>query len=90
MSTKYVFIGAFAGKSKDKQKPYNRVTIAGINEDGTAGTYDLFTEGGVLLPNQDTLKFGDVVEPSYKPSMFPGGRQSLAGLQVVTSSPYFN
>lgn len=88
--SKFVFISAYAGKAKGTQKPYNRVTIAGINDDGTTRTYDLFTDGGILLPNQDTLKFGDVVAPSYKDSEFPGGRPSLSGLQVITSSPYFN
>ncbi len=87
--SKFVFISAFVGKSKEKQKAYNRVTIAGINDSGEVRTYDLFTENGVLLPNQDTLKFGDVVAPSYKDSEYPGGRPSLAGLQVVSRSPYF-
>lgn len=87
--SKYIFIKAFAGKSKDKQKPYNRVTIAGLDEDGSARTYDLFTYEGALLSNQDKLRFGDVVKLSYKESEFPGGRSSLAGLEVVSPSPYY-
>lgn len=90
MSTTYVFISAFSGKSKEKQRPYNRVSIAGVKTDGTVRVYDLFTDGGALLPNQDKLRFGDIVEPTYKESEFPGGRPSLAGLTVATPSPYFS
>ena len=86
--SKFVFINAFAGKSKDKQKPFNKVTIAGINEDGTTRVFDLFTDAGALLPNQDKLRFGDVVKPSYKESDYPGGRPSLIGLEVLQTSPY--
>lgn len=86
--SKFVFINAFAGKSKDKQKPYNRVTIAGIQDDGTTRVYDLFTASGALLPNQDELRFGDVVKPTYKEPEFPGGRSSLVGLEVLQPSPY--
>ncbi len=89
MST-YVFISTLSGKSKEKQKPYNRVSIAGVNDQGEVRIYDLFTEGGALLPNQSTLRFGDIVQPTYKESEFPGGRPSLAGLMVVKSSPYFS
>lgn len=90
MSTKYVFISTLSGKSKEKQKPYNRVSIACVNEQGEVRVCDLFTANGVLLSNQSTLRFGDIVEPIYQESEFPGGRPSLAGLTVVTSSPYFS
>lgn len=86
--SKFVFISAFAGKSKDKQKPFNKVSIAGISENGETRVFDLFTDGGALLPNQNTLRFGDVVKPSYKESDYPGGRPSLIGLEVVQTSPY--
>ncbi len=86
--SKFVFINAFAGKSKDKQRPFNKVSIAGINEDGTTRIFDLFTDGGALLPNQNTLRFGDVVNPTYKESDYPGGRPSRIGLEVLQQSPY--
>lgn len=86
--SKFVFINAFSGKSKDKQKPFNKVTIVGIEEDGTTRVFDLFTAGGAVLPNQDTLRFGDVVKPTYKESDYPGGRPSLIGLEVLQTSPY--
>lgn len=87
--SKYVFINAFAGKSKTSQRSFNRVTIGSISDDGSVRLYDLFTDGGALLPNQDKLRFGDFVEPSYKASDIPGGRSSLTGLEVVTPSPFF-
>lgn len=86
--SKYVFINAFVGKSKEKQKPFNKVSIAGINDDGTVRIFDLFTDAGALLSNQDKLRFGDVVKPTYKESDYPGGRPSLIGLEVLQSSPY--
>ena len=86
--SKFVFITAFLGKSREKQKPFNKVSIAGINEDGTTRIFDLFTEGGALLSNQNTLRFGDVVKPTYKDSEYPGGRPSLVGLEVIQPSPY--
>lgn len=89
MST-FVFINSYTGKSKEKQKPFNKVSIAAIDEDNGSRVYDLFTDGGTPLPNQDQLRFGDVVEPSYRDSDYPGGRPSLVGLTVVVSSPYFS
>lgn len=86
--SKYVFINAFSGKSKSKQRLFNKVTIAGINADGKTRVFDLFTRDGALLPNQDELRFGDVVNPSYQESEYPGGRPSLIGLEVVEASPY--
>ena len=86
--SKFVFIKAYSGKAKATQKTFNCVSIACIETDGTAKTYDLFTDGGALLPNQNTLRFGDVVKPSYKESDYPGGRPSLIGLEVLPHSPY--
>ncbi|MDE6441647.1 MAG: hypothetical protein K2L12_02715 [Clostridia bacterium] len=86
--SKFVFINAFAGKSKDKQKPFNKVSIAGIESDGKTRVFDLFTKDGVLLSNQETLRFGDVVKPTYQESDYPGGRPSLIGLEVLQTSPY--
>ena len=87
--SKVVFIKAHAGKQKDTQKPYNVVSIALIRDDGETRTYDLFTDQGALLSNQDRLRFGDVVKPTYKDADYPGGRQSLIGLEVLQSSPYY-
>ena len=86
--SKVIFISAFAGKSKDKQKPFNKVTMAVIGDDGTTRVLDQFTAAGALLSNQDKLRFGDVVKPQYQESEFPGGRPSLIGLEVVQTSPY--
>ena len=47
--SKVVFINAFAGKSKDKQKPFNKVTVADVKDDGTVRVVDLFTDGGAVL-----------------------------------------
>lgn len=87
--SKFVFINAFAGKSKSNQKPFNKVTIGSINDDNSVRLYDLFTENGTPLSNQDKLRFGDFVKPSYKDSDIPGGRPSLIGLEVVSPSPFF-
>ena len=87
--SKFVFLEAFAGKSKEQQRPFNKVSIAMIRDDGTVRSYDLFTEGGALLSNQKELRFGDVVNPSYKPADYPGGRQTLVALEVVEKSPYY-
>ena len=86
--SKMVFIKAYAGKSKEKQKPFNVVTVAGIEDDGSARTYDLFTLDGAELSNQKDLRFGDIVKPKYQESDYPGGRPSLIGLEVIQPSPY--
>lgn len=86
--SKLVFINAFAGKSKDKQKPFNKVTVASVNDDGTVRVVDMFTDGGAVLSNQDALRFGDIVKPSYRESDIPCGRPSLTGLEVIQNSPY--
>lgn len=83
----FIYVGSFSGVSKDSGRPFNRVSIVGKTDRGLR-TFDLFTEGGEKLPNQDKLQFGDVVRAEYKDSPYPGGRSSLCGLEVVTQTPY--
>lgn len=88
MSNKtFIYVGSFFGTAKESGKPFNRVSIVGRTNNGLR-TFDLFTENGAKLPNQDKLKFGDVVRAEYKDSEYPGGRPSLCGLEVVTETPY--
>ncbi len=83
----YIFINAFAGKAKSSGQAFNKVSIYGNSQNGQR-VFDCFTENGVKLPNQDQLKFGDIVVPEYKDNPYPGGRPSLCGLKVVSPSPF--
>lgn len=83
----FIYAGSFSGNARESGKPFNRISIVGMTPNGTR-TFDCFTEGGKKLPNQDELQFGDVVIPEYEDSMYPGGRSTLSGLQVVTKTPY--
>lgn len=87
--SKLVFVKAFFGKGKTSQKNFNCVTLACFGEGGKVRLYELFTKNGVLLDNQDSLRFGDIVEAEYLPSDYPGGSSSLCKLTVITPSPYF-
>lgn len=88
--SKTIFIKARAGMSKGDQKPYNYVTIAVVDDSGKVSIYELWANNGYFLPNQDSLRFGDEVKPTYLPSDYPGGRSSLGSLEVISNSPYFN
>ena len=84
----FIYVGSFSGKARDSGRAFNRVSIVGKTADGGVRTFDLFTEGGEKLPNQDKLRFGDVDRAEYKDSIYPGGRPSLCGLTVVNPTPY--
>ncbi|MCD8309455.1 MAG: hypothetical protein LUD19_06345 [Clostridia bacterium] len=86
--SKYIFVSAFSGKSKEKQNPFTRVTVAKMEDGGNVRMYDLFTTNGKTLPNQTQLKFGDTVELGFQPSDYPGGRSSLSDVRVISPSPF--
>lgn len=83
----FIYAGSFSGKAKESGKPFNKISLVGMTNNGVR-TFECFTDGGKELPNQKELQFGDVVIPEYEESIYPGGRPSLGGLQIVSKTPY--
>ena len=87
MST-IVYISSFQGKTKDKQRDFNKITVACLKEGEAARVFDLFAADGSKFPEQDNLKFGDIVELKYRDSDYPGGRPQLVGMVKTADSPF--
>ena len=84
----FIYAGSFSGKAKESGKPFNKISLVGTTQTGGVRIFECFTDGGNELPNHKELQFGDVVIPEYEDSIYPGGRPTLCGLQIVSKTPY--
>ncbi len=86
-----VFLGRFKFRDRKTKKRYFNYKLADVAE-AQAGSLtvtirDFATEKS--LPDDESLNFGDIVEPSFGVDSFNSNNMKLVGLTVKERSPYY-
>ena len=90
----YIFNSVFTAKSKKTNEPFYQVKLFEKRENQDKETYfkelPLFVDKKVYdsIVKQN-FNFGDIVKVEKAPPAYFGGSEQLAGLELVTPSPYF-